>query len=434
MLNIIANYLPISLGAVFMYGLISKTVPIRHPKLYFWVLYCWAMGFWVLNYAVFSNIAPTINILSVLGTCVLTFLFAEPQYRFWAVLCRGVYELAFYISSFLLLLIVMPLLTAYGIPEEELLDHGNFGYAVMSFLTNIISCGLIYLFYKGLNMIRLKQKLSPWLLLLLAVPCSQYVLLNIALQWIAEGTYSHSLFPIAAGVVFCVIADVGLMIGVKKIRKSKQLEAHVQLVQAQLDTQVNYYRDLQDSILSVNQIRHDLTNQLQAAYYLLDKGASEEVRRQLDVIRENLHNRIGSCYCANLMIDAVIRDKAALCREKGIRIEITTELPSALPIENAHLCSLFSNILDNAIQGVQESGTTDKYITLHSTVYQSFLTVHCENPAVAPKKTRKKQELLRPHGLGLDILRQLAKRYNGSLTTNWENGIFETVAILQFPE
>lgn len=328
---------------------------------------------------------------------------------------------------------MVPLLTAYGISETELIDPGRYGYAIMSWLANTISCGLIYLCYRGLNMIRLKQKLSPWLLLLLAVPCSQYVLLNIALQWIAEGTYTHSLFPVVAGVVFCVIADVGLMISVGKIRKSRQLETHIQLVQAQLDIQVDYYRDLQDSILSVNQIRHDLNNQLQAAYYLLDKGASEEVRRQLDVIRESLRNRVGPCYCANLVIDAVISNKAALCREKGIRIEITADLPSELPIENAHLCSLFSNLLDNAVQGAQESSATDKSITLRAGVYQSFLTVHCENSAVPPKRTRKNQELLRPHGLGLDILRQLAKRYNGNLTANWKDGIFEAVVSLRFP-
>lgn len=433
MLNVIANYLPISMGAVFINYMIVKHIRIRRPKLYFWIAYSWSMGGWLINYAVLPAISAVLNMVSVFGVLVLTFLFAEQQDRFWAVLNRCVYELILYISSFFVLLTVMPLLTACGIPETELIDPQNYGYAAMSLLVNCIGCGLMWLAQKGLDMVRLRQKLSLWLLLLLAIPCSQFVLLNIALQWISEGTYHHGLFPVIAGLVLCVVADIGMAIGVGKYRKGKEREAYIRLIQAQLNTQADYYRNLQDSILSVNQIRHDLNNQLQAAYYLLDKGASEEVRLQLDVIRESLRNRVGSRYCANLMIDAVLSDKAALCREKGIRIEIAADLPPTLPIENAHLCSLFGNLLDNAVQGVQESGAADKYIVLRSGLHQSFLTVHCENPAVPPKKTQKNPDVLRPHGLGLDILRQLAKQYNGSLSANWKDGFFEAVVILQFP-
>lgn len=65
-------------------------------------------------------------------------------------------------------------------------------------------------------------------------------------------------------------------------------------------------------------------------------------------------------------MDAVLSDKAMLCREKGVALTISTELPAELPIESTHLCSIFSNLLDNSIQGVLNSDTAQKQIELPS--------------------------------------------------------------------
>lgn len=129
------------------------------------------------------------------------------------------------------------------------------------------------------------------------------------------------------------------------------------------------------------------------------------------------------------MVDAVLKNKESVCREQGIRMEVTVELPNELPVETSCLCSIFSNLLDNSIHGVQESGAADQYIELWAGIRAGCLYVHCVNPAVKPKKTVIGNDLRR-HGLGLEILEQLARRYAGSLQTRFENDRFEAIMIL----
>ena len=176
-----------------------------------------------------------------------------------------------------------------------------------------------------------------------------------------------------------------------------------------------------------------LSNQLQAAYYLLEKGESDSVRSQLDLLKNSIADRVGPRFCSNLMVDAVLSEKAELCRQSGVQLEASVMLPREIPIPNAHLCSIFSNLLDNAIQGVlaQEDRTTP--IRLCADLKQGFLLIRCENPARPPQK-RRNDDPLRAHGLGLTILQQLAQRYDGSLKTSYQEGQFKVELMLSLTE
>lgn len=206
------------------------------------------------------------------------------------------------------------------------------------------------------------------------------------------------------------------------------LREQVRLAEEQLEVQNGYYRQLQENILTVNQIRHDLTNQLQAAYVLMGQGEQQHVSRQLDQIKEQIRNRIGPRFCENLMVDAVLSEKARLCRERGIELDINAQLPAELPIENVYLCSAFANLLDNSINACR---TEPKQIRMQAALQGDYLLIRCTNPSAPPDPGKGKSGLLRPHGLGLDILRKIAENYHGSLDTTYRDGIFAVDLILK---
>ena len=108
-------------------------------------------------------------------------------------------------------------------------------------------------------------------------------------------------------------------------------------------------------------------------------------------------------------------------------------MPPQLPIENAHLCSAFSNLLDNGIQGASNSGAAEKAIELRAAVQKDCLVIRCRNTAAAPEK-KDRSDPLRSHGLGLDILSRLAKTYGGSFQAGYGDGEYTAILILRFPE
>lgn len=230
-------------------------------------------------------------------------------------------------------------------------------------------------------------------------------------------------------MLLSIVADVVFVFDMWKVQQSEVLRQQVRMANEQLDVQTDYYRQLQESILTVNQIRHDLNNQLQAAYQLMDSGETGLARQQLGQVQSSLGSRVGPRFSSNLTVDAVLSHKERVCREKGIALSINTELPPEMPIENAHLCSIFSNLLDNSIQGVLENGAENKGIDLHALVRGNCLTVSCKNPAGKPARSHG-SDPLRAHGLGLGILGTIASKYGGTLDTEYTDGAFQVFLCL----
>ena len=97
-------------------------------------------------------------------------------------------------------------------------------------------------------------------------------------------------------------------------------------------------------------IRHDFNNQLAAAYRLIEQGERDSARGLLDHMRDRISANREYQYCGNAIVDAVIIEKEAVCREWHIPLSLELEIYEEQNIEPAHLCSVFSNLLDNAIR------------------------------------------------------------------------------------
>lgn len=412
--------------------LVCRTAQMKNPRHYIFAGLCLQYLLWSLNNYILPAPSSVLEFWLNLLLFALTWYCALPKQRTIATLSIIVYMAAMFLATFVLSLAVFRAADFFHFSTEKISDPHTFAYALMCLVSVCITGPAMYLSHLILKKLLNHRTLSQWLLLILPVPLSQAILVNIILRLVP---YSYQVkgiwMTMGLGILFSILADICFFIGILKIRKADQLESQVRMAEEQLNTQTGYYRQLQDNILSVNQIRHDLNNQLQAAYYLLEQGERAQVRKQLDVLRESIREKVGPSYSSNLMVDAVLSDKALRCQELGIRLNVSTEIPPELPIENAHLCSAFSNLLDNSIQGTLQSGSAQPYIDLRAVLQAGCLVIHCINPAAAGA-TGKSADPLRSHGLGLDILDRLAKKYDGSLDASYHDRLFDVTLIFRF--
>lgn len=271
-------------------------------------------------------------------------------------------------------------------------------------------------------------------ILFLMVPVSQLVTLDLLLVVLETETANPRATEILVIIIaVSVFADFAYFRAIATLRQMDMLERQVALTEQELNNQLAYYQQMEDNITQVNQLRHDMKNQLQTAYLLFERDEKVEAARQLNVLRRTLDNRVGSRFSANLIVDAVLTEKARACDDAGISLDIRLELPPNLSIEGAHLCSVFANVLDNAIAGCRASGTSHPQILLSAFVKQGFLIIRCQNSAPPnPKRSKKQKTLLPAHGLGLGILQRIAEIYHGALSTRQENGQYFTSVTLQF--
>ena len=141
------------------------------------------------------------------------------------------------------------------------------------------------------------------------------------------------------------------------------------------------------------------------------------VSRTIDETRENV-------YCDIPVVNAVLSEKDRLCHEKGITLTVDLALPAGLTVESIHLCSIFGNLLDNAIRGAEAAGAERPAVSLRSLREGDYLFLKVTNPSPPPQPPREGR------GLGTQILTELAQRYGGDYQTEYKDGVFSAVVFL----
>lgn len=255
----------------------------------------------------------------------------------------------------------------------------------------------------------------------LLIPVSQAVAIVIMIHFASEDRFVPiRFFLILLTMLFFVAADIVL---VRSIRKSSEqaVAAERALWYEQLLTeQEQHYETLIADMEDAAKIRHDIRNQLQTVYALLQSGSHEQAKSQLDDIGA-LVNQAPS-YCANPVINALLQVKAGQYESAGVTLDCRCEVPAMIQIAGVELCSLFSNVLDNALRAAKDSGQNAPKMELRSGVQGNVLTLYCRNSC-----PEEPEESPRPgHGLGLEILRDLAARHHGEVKTSRGGGYFTT--------
>ena len=116
-------------------------------------------------------------------------------------------------------------------------------------------------------------------------------------------------------------------------------------------------------------------------------------------------------------------------------------VPHTLPFRDEDLCSLLSNLLDNAIEAAAQSGEAEPTVDISILPRQEYLFIHVTNPVdkTLPEKRRMTLETTKAshtelHGFGTRIIRRIAERYHGSVKYSMTGGIFTTNVMLELPE
>ena len=183
------------------------------------------------------------------------------------------------------------------------------------------------------------------------------------------------------------------------------------------------YSQLEDLNRMLREQRHDFKNHLQVVYSLTEMG---EYRDAMDYVQriyadvQALGIRIRT---ASPAVNALLSAKQADCEEKGIRFDV--EIQSAweeIPLPGWELCRILGNLIDNAVDAMQEGGTSQPaiFVRIGEDIRSWELAVENNGPEI-PREHRS--AIFQPgfttksegHGNGLNIVRSLMASYGGSV-------------------
>ena len=195
----------------------------------------------------------------------------------------------------------------------------------------------------------------------------------------------------------------------------------------QLEQQFSYYKDKQTEELRIRSLYHDMKNHL----LLLEKYPQNtklvnELKRQLDDF-ENYYNT------GNEFLNVIIRDKARKAKENQIDFKCTIQFGNMNFINPLDISTIFGNALDNAIEATIKLPPEERIVTVRGKQIQEMFIIIVENSAKAgnTNKTSKVDTLL--HGFGVANIKKTVEKYNGEITTRYQDNRFEIRVILPLP-
>ena len=287
-----------------------------------------------------------------------------------------------------------------------------------------LTATLVFLAIVWFLWIRIVEKSRPeivWYYLLF--PTSQVVLLAVA--GIYCTTYNMPLnryLYLLIAAIFCFAADWILFRSMRELSEKAIADERALWYEQLLDQQQSYYSYILADQEEASHIRHDMRNQIQTVYALMQSGDSDTAQAQLGELTRMTEQH--QSFCRNRIVDAILHVKDLQYRDRGIKLQCQCSVPEDLAVAGTDLCSLFSNLLDNAANAVEPLEPQQKIVSLSSVFDQNVFIVRCENPYPGEKSLLPSH---RPdgHGLGLSILEDLAKRYQGEMNTETDNEIFK---------
>lgn len=156
------------------------------------------------------------------------------------------------------------------------------------------------------------------------------------------------------------------------------------------------------------------------------RGQGEGIHLTGLFLQDDKKNRIGD-YCANSMVNIVMREKAGECAKQGSFFQAEVEVPQQLRISDYHLCSIFCNLIDNAIEACTVLPEQERRIFVTAKVYGPYLYIQVKNSCTEEHAKRPKRE---GHGLGMNIVKQTAEFYGGDFSTEFSGGEYRADVVI----
>lgn len=210
-----------------------------------------------------------------------------------------------------------------------------------------------------------------------------------------------------------------------------KLKAENQMIRAGVE-QIELSRQ---NLSDLRKIRHDLKNSYAYMYTLLQEEKYDKLSSVLEAF--NPENLTPKFYvdCGNKDISAILTVESSKAHAKGIHLQPTLIVPPVLPFESGELFSILSNLIDNAIESNVRFGLTDD-ITVQIHLKEEYLYIcvtnrlpkNTDRVAILQLKTKKEQP--EEHGLGTQIVKRLAEKYNGYFLADIENDCFIAEVLL----
>lgn len=225
-----------------------------------------------------------------------------------------------------------------------------------------------------------------------------------------------------------------LIIIFQDISKLKKIKDDNNFLNLQLDYQLKYYHNLKEKNSNLKSYKHDMLNHWSTVYNLINNSNIEDSKEYISTMISNFSNEKKTIIdTGNPILDAILTEKIEIAMRKNIQVSTDIFINKNLKIDLLDCCTIFSNILDNAIEASSKI-ESNRHIKIKLISKNNMLICKISNSIDKNITINKNLETSKKdktsHGIGLKNVKNAIKKYDGELSINYTESTFIASFIL----
>ncbi len=236
----------------------------------------------------------------------------------------------------------------------------------------------------------------------------------------------------------CIIVSVSVLLQYSLIIltaiANEGLKFQHYLNQKYLHVQQENYEYLQYREEETKKFRHDYRNHLNSLQILCKEKKYNDVEKYIEEISERFNGYNIYISVCNSFVDAILNYYLQKVNKFNVRFIVSGKMPNSCNIVMFDLCTIISNLLDNALEAVEKNKEDDRWIEM--TFRYDDLMIYCNiiNPYDGKLNINDNKFISRKnsknHGYGLSNVKRSVELYSGSIDIKTENGMFKVLIAL----
>lgn len=205
------------------------------------------------------------------------------------------------------------------------------------------------------------------------------------------------------------------------------------LVKEYLEQQNQHYHYLEKKEGELRRFQHDIRDHLGMLQLLSEQGRNLELKEYLEQICGKMNKLTSDIHTGNSVVDAILNYYVSLCQEKEIILSVKAHFPRETQIEEYDICTIFSNLLRNAVEAAQCSIEKEVNVEVwydREAIYITIKNTFADKPVLDGKKWLSAKREYKHPGYGLFNIRECVDKYCGCFDYDIVDREFHAMVIL----
>ncbi len=230
----------------------------------------------------------------------------------------------------------------------------------------------------------------------------------------------------------CIIFYILFFWLARSVHRNEAYQHEKNMLSIYMDEQDKYIKLVIDKDNDIRSFRHDIKARMDVLDGYLMRQEYDSAHKYISKINEHYDNTRIDKYTGDIALDAIITQRKKQMDEQGIEFVwdgSDLEVPKEKEIYD--LCTLITNILNNAIEACTSIHSEDKRIEMKMRINGEKIYFFERNKIIEKvdfdddNNPITKKEDKRNHGYGSKNIRNVVEKYNGVLVYNVKDEYFE---------